>query len=86
MRTDGQTDMAKLIVAFRDFAKQPKNQNHNFCFALLTEVKAQNRTEITVKYMPAQFRAALARLSSLSLQAIFLFGPVTAFADLHLFS
>jgi len=25
MRTDGQTDMAKLLVAFRNFLKVPKN-------------------------------------------------------------
>jgi len=25
MRTDGQTNMTKLIVAFRNFAKAPKN-------------------------------------------------------------
>jgi len=27
-RTDGQTDMTKLIVAFRNFAKAPKNHPH----------------------------------------------------------
>jgi hypothetical protein len=26
MRTDGQTDMTKLTVAFRNFAKAPKNR------------------------------------------------------------
>jgi len=26
MRTDGQTDMTKLIVAFHNFAKAPKNR------------------------------------------------------------
>ena len=26
MRTDGQTDMTKLINAFRNFAKAPKNE------------------------------------------------------------
>jgi hypothetical protein len=28
-RTDGQTDMTKLIVGFRNFAKAPKNENKN---------------------------------------------------------
>jgi hypothetical protein len=27
MRTDGRTDMTKLIVAFRNFANAPKNYN-----------------------------------------------------------
>jgi hypothetical protein len=27
MRTDGQTDMTKLIVAFRNFENAPKNSN-----------------------------------------------------------
>jgi hypothetical protein len=27
---DRQTDMTKLLVAFRNFAKAPKNQNHIF--------------------------------------------------------
>jgi hypothetical protein len=27
MRTGGQTDMAKLMVAFRNFAEAPKNYN-----------------------------------------------------------
>jgi hypothetical protein len=40
MRTDGQTDMTKLIVAFRDFAKAPKNINkiwrHGWSPAALT--------------------------------------------------
>jgi hypothetical protein len=26
MRTDGQTDMMKIIVTFRNFAKEPKNR------------------------------------------------------------
>jgi hypothetical protein len=29
MRTDGQTDMKKLIVAFRNFGKELKNQQVN---------------------------------------------------------
>jgi hypothetical protein len=28
MRTDGQTDMAKLLVAFRNFANAPKNYEY----------------------------------------------------------
>ena len=28
-QTDGQTDMTKLIVAFRNFANAPKNQRQN---------------------------------------------------------
>jgi hypothetical protein len=31
-RTDGRTDMTKLIVAFRNFANAPKNQNTHFIF------------------------------------------------------
>ena len=31
MRTDGQTDMAKLIVAFRYFAKAPKSHSVLSC-------------------------------------------------------
>jgi hypothetical protein len=27
MRTDGKTDMTKLIIAFRNFVKAPKNLN-----------------------------------------------------------
>jgi hypothetical protein len=29
-RTDGQTDMTKLIVAFRNFANAPKNSLHKY--------------------------------------------------------
>jgi hypothetical protein len=29
MRTDGQTDMTKLIVAFRNFADAPKNRRYS---------------------------------------------------------
>jgi len=31
-RTDEQTDMTKLLVAFRNFAKDPKSQNTQFIF------------------------------------------------------
>jgi hypothetical protein len=30
MRTDGRTDMTNLIVAFRNFAKAPKNRDPDF--------------------------------------------------------
>jgi hypothetical protein len=30
MRTDGQTDMTQLIVAFRNFTNAPKNGVENF--------------------------------------------------------
>jgi hypothetical protein len=33
MRTDGQTDMTKLIIAFRNFSKAPKNA-YNFTCAI----------------------------------------------------
>ena len=29
-QTDGRTDMTKLLVAFRNFAKAPKNKIHSF--------------------------------------------------------
>jgi hypothetical protein len=32
MRTDGPTDMTKLIVAFRNFANAPNNQGKIFLF------------------------------------------------------
>jgi len=35
-RTDGRTDMTKLIVAFRNFAKSPKNQ-HTHARALIRQ-------------------------------------------------
>jgi hypothetical protein len=45
MRTDGQTDMTKLIVAFRNFAKAPKNsiicpQTVFMCFVSISEQTA----------------------------------------------
>jgi hypothetical protein len=30
MQTDGQTDMTKLIIAFRSFANAPKIKTHNY--------------------------------------------------------
>ena len=32
MRTDGQTDMTKLPVAFRNFAKEPKKDRYSVDF------------------------------------------------------
>jgi len=32
MRTDRQTSMTKLIVAFRSFTNEPKNNNFNLLF------------------------------------------------------
>jgi len=33
VRTDGRTDMAKLIVAFRNFVNAPKNEKAKSCMA-----------------------------------------------------
>ena len=38
MRTDGQTDMKKLIVAFRNFTRAPPKKTKTVSFALLTNV------------------------------------------------
>ena len=35
MRTDGQADMTKPMVAFRNFAKAPKNQSVEMHFCVL---------------------------------------------------
>jgi hypothetical protein len=45
MRTDGQTDMTKLIVAFRNFANAPEVSNKGLYF-VRTQPAAHNRFEI----------------------------------------
>jgi hypothetical protein len=39
MRTDRQTDMTKLTVAFRDFAKAPKNQNPRQVITIISSLE-----------------------------------------------
>jgi hypothetical protein len=45
MRTDGQTDMTKLTVAFRNFANAPKN--HEYCIVHSSSRVYNNRVNNT---------------------------------------
>ena len=50
MRTDGQTDMTKLIAAFRNFAKAPENKKKNK-FQVETKEFREVRSDVVGLYI-----------------------------------
>jgi hypothetical protein len=49
-RTDGRTDTKYLIIAFRNFSKEPKNVNHQHRAAVVTVCVPQTGFDSTVKH------------------------------------
>jgi hypothetical protein len=76
-RTDGRTDMTKLVVAFRNFANAPKNQS-TVAVCCVIHIKMNRLCEQKVELLNVKLDGTFNNNSALKVNNIRAFVPVSS--------